>query len=875
MRWNRIAALGLVVGSVLGSAARAQLVAPPAGDFPFYIPWDDATPGTATDCSFLNHRPAGKFGRVIAKDGHFVFQNTGQRVRFFATNCAAESAIPATAADAEAFAAAMAKRGVNLVRLHHLDNGWAIGKASLWDKNYPDRQHLDPAMLDRLDVLIARLIDHGIYVDLNTKVGKDLTAADGFPEDALKATKTGFPMQKRIDHFDRRMIELQKAYARELLTHKNPYTGRRYADEPGVAIVEVNNENGILSLWPGAPLGSGLDALPDPFRTELMTRWNAWLKAKYGTDAAMRAARTVGVVPLGNSVVPAGAAWSSEQQEGAEIAMDVRPAAGGKLADIDVRVPKPVAPSWHAQAHLTGLTLENGKPYTVSFEARSDRPRKTDVAANLDQAPWSAVGPGESVETTPQWKTFALTFTAGGAVPGHVRIGFAVAGNDVPLQVRNFDVRVGTAVANPSAGEALEAANVPFPSAAAGVAHRDFVRFLIDTDDAYAKEMLAFFRQDLGVKALTYVSQVQWGGLSGYEREAASDITDTHAYVGHPQFGTGADWNETDWTIANKSEVRHLAETGRCELFDLAQYRQAGRPFTVSEYDQPAPSDFAAECVPMLAAVAATQDWDAVYTFCMPGYGRLEDKKQVITGFFDQLNHPAKAAFYPFAAVALRRAALAPIGNTATLSIPTDAYEQTEYAPAAWQQAAPDVTAMTTRLSLKPMQPVPRGEVARAAGTPTPLSIARAPRGPVLHLAGPAAAGLVGFVGGTTSVAGPLTVVAPPQGDGFVAITVHTLDEKPVADTARGLVTVLCRAENVDMGWNADRTTVGNHWGTGPVRVVGPKLTVTLDRTRAAKVYALDEHGTRKAEVPATFAGGKLTFAVDPARATVWYEFAD
>jgi len=50
------------------------------GLFPFVIPWDDATPGTATDASALNTAPAGSSGFILARDGHFVHEKDGARV---------------------------------------------------------------------------------------------------------------------------------------------------------------------------------------------------------------------------------------------------------------------------------------------------------------------------------------------------------------------------------------------------------------------------------------------------------------------------------------------------------------------------------------------------------------------------------------------------------------------------------------------------------------------------------------------------------------------------------------------------------------------------------------------------------------------------
>lgn len=845
----------------------------PSDRFPFYIPWDEAVPGTATDVSFMNDKPAGKHGRVILKDGHPTFADSGQRVRFFATNIAGEAAFPEKKEDADAIAKSLAKRGINLVRLHHLDNPWAIGHGSIWAKG-DDRQHLDPAMLDRLDYLVSKLIENGIYVNLNLKVSKELTAADGFPAEAIAGLKANFPHQKRVDHFDRKMIDLQKSYAHDLLTHVNPYLKRSYIDEPGIAIVEVNNENSLITLWPGQPLGNGLEGLPDYFRKELGDLWNAWLKKKYPDDKALLAAWNKEVEPLGPSTLPSILQWASEQHEKVRCSINVSPSRTVDTApNLTVRVSNPDKTDWHAQAVLRGLTLPEHHQYTLSFEARSDKPRDARVSASLDQAPYSVVGLSEAFGTGPTWKPYTFTFTAADTVPSHVRLSFAVGGSDTPLQVHKLMLKVGSPSIELN-GQSLASGSIALPPLSRKTQRDDFISFLVDTDVAYGKEMLSFLRNDLHVHSLLYVSQVQWGGTAGYLREADSDIVDTHGYIHHPQFAKAHDWSPTDWTIANQSDLIPLAESRKSVLSDIAKWRQAGKPFSVSEFDEPAPSDYAAEAVPMLAAMAAAQDWDAIYTFCLPDYGAGQSKHEQITGFFDHLNHTAKAAFYPFAAVAFRTGGEPMLESASTVTLPAESFLTTPTVESAWAQVAPAIDPLSIRVAVEPGQKTL--ELKQTMGKqPSPLSLSKTPAGPVLRISGPLVAGLVGFVGGSTSTAGPLSIEIEAHDNNFAVATVHTLDGLSIDRSSRAVLTILSRAENVDMGWNATRTSVANHWGTGPVQVVGVRGKISIARMKAAHVYPLDVHGKRAGEVPATYVDGKVQFAVSPEQRTVWYEITD
>jgi hypothetical protein len=227
------------------------------GWFDFVIRDLDTT-ATAVDMSFLNSEPAGSAGFISVKDGHFI-DGKGDRIRFFGTNLTFESCFP-DKETAVAIAGHLKKMGMNVVRFHHMDNQVVPG--GIWDKDMKD---LDPGQLEKLDWLVYQLKIHGIYSNLNTHVSRTYPGAryDDVPN---------FLFGKAIDQFYRPYIEMQKDYAYKLLTHKNPYTGNTYADEPCVAFVEVNNENSLLDSWRRLP-----DLKPD-HRQFLIGLWKDWMK---------------------------------------------------------------------------------------------------------------------------------------------------------------------------------------------------------------------------------------------------------------------------------------------------------------------------------------------------------------------------------------------------------------------------------------------------------------------------------------------------------------------------------------------------------------------------------------------------------------------
>ena len=122
---------------------------------------------------------------------------------------------------------------------------------------------------------------------------------------------------------------------------------------------------------------------------------------------------------------------------------------------------------------------------------------------------------------------------------------------------------------------------------------------------------------------------------------------------------------------------------------------------------------------------------------------------------------------------------------------------------------------------------------------------------------------------------GANTLAFPAFGNNFAAIMLTAMDQQPLAQSHKMLLTLAGKVENQDMGWNADRTSVGDKWGHGPTVAEGIPATVTLKTRDARHVWALDGTGKRVGDVPAAFANGALTFTVGPQFKTLWYEIGE
>jgi hypothetical protein len=247
--------------------------------FPFEFPPDDTNLDTI-DLTGLLDAPAGRHGFVGVKDdGHFYYED-GTRARFFGTNVGGAACAPPKE-EAPVIAARLAKYGANMLRLHSMDGRWG----PLLPGDDKTSQTLDPEALDRVDFFVAELKKRGIYVYMDLLDYRWFRTADGVAHgDDFSHNWAG--SMKGASIFDPRMIELQKDYATRLLTHRNPYTGLRYVDEPAMAVVETTNENSIFYFLRNKDL-----SLPY-YRDALQQRWNAWLVDRYTTRVSLAKAWT-------------------------------------------------------------------------------------------------------------------------------------------------------------------------------------------------------------------------------------------------------------------------------------------------------------------------------------------------------------------------------------------------------------------------------------------------------------------------------------------------------------------------------------------------------------------------------------------------------
>jgi hypothetical protein len=859
----------------------------PAPLFPFVLPWDDAAPGVA-DLSGWLQKPAGKFGHIRAGDDGHLYAGK-DRIRFYGVDLAFSANFPRKE-DADKIVARMAKFGINMVRFHIMD--MTRYPEGIFARKGTDTREFDPEALDRLDYFTAQLARNGIYVYLCLLNYRPLNAADGLPKEI---EQLGDPYQGRhvIGFYDTRILELQKEYARKLLSHRNACTGLTYADDPAVVFVEINNENGLIHAW----LSETVDKLPEVFQPELKRQWNEWLRKRHGSTAALRQAwgvidETLGEEMLANADFSHGTdRWVLEQHEGAQAAAaassDVPEAVRGAKSAC-VTVTKPGTQNWHVRFEQAGFKMQAERPCTLVFWAKSEKPCAISVSIEQNHAPWLNLGWRTSISLTPQWQQFRFVPLPNQNEDG-ARLIFDPATQAGSYWLAGISLRPG-GMCGLEKDERVEDGSVrSVLRARAGErtaeAQRDWLRFLWETEDRYWQTMNRFLKDDLKVQSLIIGTVV---GCSTPNMMARLDCIDTHAYWQHPIF-PGRPWDSENWIVNNRSMVNDRGGT----VPDLALRRVTGKPFCVTEYGHCAPSAFVGEGSLLRGAYAALQDWDYIST---SRYAHKSDwDLRRIRNFFDIDQHPTKMlTMIPAAAMflrgdvkpaqdlvvatldkaheidALRRANAWELVHAGHAGIPREAALVHRTAIAVEGQAAPAG-------ALRPDQAKVEGDRFVSDTNELLWDVSQKDRGVVTVNAARSKA-VIGYGGGKRfDLGGVVVEPGPTRQDGWSAITLTVMEGSPAAAPSRWLITATGYVENTKMGWkNAEHTSVGKNWGEAPTLVEGIPARITLPLPAArVEAWALDERGQRKSPLPVQADDrGNAVLALGPQHKTLWYEVA-
>jgi hypothetical protein len=225
-------------------------------------------------------RPAGKHGGVRMVKDRFAFED-GRPVKFWGVNLSYTANAP-DKKTADFTAARFARYGINAVRMHKFS--YPTGQMGIGDPN--DSTHMDPKGLDRLDYFVSRLKEQGVYFGWSHTYGFHVVPGDRkrlLAYDEIARTLKGNTYA--FIHFAEDVQDLMIDMVVNLLKHKNPYTGRTYADEPALCFIELQNEDDIFFYTSE----KAFSACPT-YKKRFQARFASWLRERYGSQEKLKVA---------------------------------------------------------------------------------------------------------------------------------------------------------------------------------------------------------------------------------------------------------------------------------------------------------------------------------------------------------------------------------------------------------------------------------------------------------------------------------------------------------------------------------------------------------------------------------------------------------
>lgn len=251
-----------------------------------FQPENDHKAPSAIGLEAWNAEPAGAHGRVKQVDDKLIYN--GREIKLWGLNNTYIACAPSKEM-AEKRAALYRKFGMNAIRLHKFNDG--TGWAGIQQPG--SMLEFDPEKLDLMDYYIATLKKNGIYTKFSptfgVKFGPDDMDRIPYWSEIGDPRKTGERARVRVGYglvyLAEEIQDLQIEQTVRVLNHKNPYTGKRYADEPAIFCVELFNEDSVL-------FSSTINSLrrTPTIRARAAGRFSRWLLEKYKTEEAWQAA---------------------------------------------------------------------------------------------------------------------------------------------------------------------------------------------------------------------------------------------------------------------------------------------------------------------------------------------------------------------------------------------------------------------------------------------------------------------------------------------------------------------------------------------------------------------------------------------------------
>jgi hypothetical protein len=403
----------------------------------------------------------------------------------------------------------------------------------------------------------------------------------------------------------------------------------------------------------------------------------------------------------------------------------------------------------------------------------------------------------------------------------------------------------------------------------------NILAFKREVQEAYYLELTEHMRS-IGVKIP--ITGTNWAiNPNLLSTQLITDFVDSHAY----------------WWFGDQRKFESRIMTGsKTTIVDKLTFsRVLDKPYFVSEWDEPWPNKWRAECTLYLAAVGLLQDW-AGFTIHTYRYGSNMDEfvtrkigrdlvigNSYYRGIFDTYNDPAKYGLFYHAALMMRRGDVK-TGNT-SVGMKIEDIDNPELGMKSYtEMAAIPLTSEQHKFGTV----LPRSQEVQDITINYDEKIVDHDKGEVLSDTGQLFRSwekqygwidtdntkvVYGMVGKQDEIKlNDLTIKAETE---FATIAISTLTKDPINNSQNLLLTAVGLADNAGSKYNEDETALLDS-GTGPIEceVIKARISIRTNR-KDLKVWSVDDEGFLTGTIPSSYENGVFSFGIGNEFESIYY----
>jgi hypothetical protein len=403
----------------------------------------------------------------------------------------------------------------------------------------------------------------------------------------------------------------------------------------------------------------------------------------------------------------------------------------------------------------------------------------------------------------------------------------------------------------------------------------NILAFKKEVQESYYMEMIDYMRS-IGVKIP--ITGTNWSRNANLlSTQLVTDFVDSHAY----------------WWFGDQRKFQSRLMTGeKSTIIDALTFsRVLDKPYFVSEWDEPWPNKWRAECPLYIAAVGSFQGWNG-FTIHTYRYGTNTDEfvtrkigrdlvigNSYYRGIFDTYNDPAKYGLFYHAALMMRRGDVKE-GNT-SVGMKINDISKAEIGMKSYSEmAAIQLTSEQHKFGTV----LPQGSEVQDITIDYSEEIVDKSKGEVLSDTGELyrswekqygwidtsnTKAVYGMVGKQNEIKlNDFSIIVDNE---FATVAISTLTHDPVNNSQNMLLTAVGLADTADSKYNDDGTALIDP-GMGPIEceVIKAKISIETNR-RNLKVWSVDAEGFFTGVIPSTYEGGNFQFEIGNEFESIYY----